>query len=295
MLLQGQTRSRSDRAVDVVIALRRRIGRDPVSSAAALFLVLVLVGSVGAGLSPYEPTAQDTRIALADPSLEHPLGTDHLGRDIFTRLLHGSRTTLFVGLVAVGFGLSVGTLLGAMAGYRGGRTETVIMRSIDVVLSFPLMLLAIVVVAVLGPGVGSLVVAIGVSQTPLFARLAHALALTVRTREFIVAAVSIGLPDGWIMRRHVLPNIIAPIVVQATAVTGVAILYASALSFLGLGIQPPTPDWGAMVADFRRFIFDRPQMPFYPGAAIALTVLALNLVGDALVDLLDPMARKSLA
>ena len=273
-------------------SLRHVFARSPALSIAVLFLLTVACGGLFAGFLPYDPIAQDVSNSLAPASPEHFLGTDDLGRDIFTRLVYGSRTTLLVGFFAVALALAFGMAFGTLAGYHGGLLESVVMRGTDVMLSFPLILLAIVLVEVLGPGISNLIVAIGVSQIPIFTRLAHALTLSVRSREYILAAIAVGVGDGRILRFHVLPNILAPIVVQATAVIAVAILYASALSFLGLGIQPPTPDWGSMVSDFRRFVFDRPHIPFYPGATIALTVLALNVVGDTLVELSDPTARQ---
>lgn len=235
----------------------------------------------------------DTPNRLQGISTVHLLGTDDFGRDIFTRLLYGSRSVLLVAFGAVAFAVGVGTLLGTIAGYRRGRFETWTMRLMDVMLSFPLVLVAIIIVVILGPGALNLIVAIGISQIPLFTRLAHSLALSVRSREFVQAAECLGATDARIVRAHILPNVLSPIVVQATTMVAVAILNATALNFLGFGIQPPSPDWGAMVSDFRRFIFDRPDLLFYPGAAIALVVLSLNLLGDGLIDVVDPAARRS--
>ncbi len=260
-----------------------------------MFLLIVLGGIFAPRLSSYDPIAQDTPNRLKGISAAHWLGTDDFGRDIFTRLLYGSQTVLLVAFVSIAFALAVGTLLGTLAGYRGGRLESLVMRTMDVMLSFPLLLLSIIIVVVLGPGVLNLILAIGVSQVPLFTRLARSLTLSIRTRDFVQAAAGFGADDARILGRHILPNIAAALVVQATTTMSLAILNAASLNFLGFGIQPPSPDWGAMVSDFRRFVFDRPELPLYPGAAIAMTVLSLNLLGDGLIDLLDPTARKDLA
>jgi peptide/nickel transport system permease protein len=256
-----------------------------------ILLVIVLAGLVGPMLLAYDPFQMDTAHKLLPPSAVHLLGTDHFGRDIFTRILYGSRTTLFVGAVSTLFSVTLGLILGIVAGYCGGVLDSLIMRAMDVMLSFPLVLLAIIIIAVLGPGLGNVIIAVGVSQIPLFARLSRSLALSVKQQEFLEAAVGLGARDSRILRLHVLPNIVTPIVVQATTTVAFAILSATSLNFLGLGIQPPSPDWGSMVNDFRRFIFDRPELPFYPGLALLVTVLCLNLLGDGLMELVDPTAR----
>jgi len=277
----------------------RHHARQPPCNPAALvgglvFLLIVLAGLLGPHLAAYDPIAQDARHRLQGVSAAHWLGTDDFGRDIFTRLLCGAQTVLLVAFASIGFALSVGTLLGILAGYRDGHLDSLVMRTMDVMLSFPLMLLSIIIVVVLGPGVLNLILAIGISQVPLFTRLARSLTLSVRTRDFVQAAAGFGATDARILAWHILPNIAAVLVVQATTTTSLAILNAASLNFLGLGIQPPAPDWGAMVADFRRFVFDRPELPLYPGAAIAITVLSLNLLSDGLIELVDPTARKNL-
>ncbi|MBI3977373.1 MAG: ABC transporter permease [Chloroflexi bacterium] len=274
----------------------RGLSRNPSALVGGIvFLAIALSGIFASVISPYDPIAQNTAIRLQDASPAHLLGTDHFGRDIFTRILFGSQTILLVAIVSIAFSLTVGTTLGIIAGYHGGRLETWIMRTMDVMLSFPLVLLAIIIVVVLGPGVINLILAIGISQVPLFTRLSRSLALSVRARDFVLAAICLGASSARILGQHIFPNIIAPLVVQATTTMALAILNATALNFLGFGIQPPSPDWGAMVSDFRRFVFDRPHLPLYPGVAIAVTVLCLNLLGDGLIDLVDPTARKNLA
>lgn len=257
-----------------------------------VLLAILLAGVVGPLLLPYDPFQMNTAKRLLPPSAAHLLGTDHFGRDIFTRILYGSRTTLFVGAVSTSFSVTLGLILGTVAGYRSGILDSLIMRTMDVMLSFPLVLLAIIIIAILGPGLRNVIIAVGISQVPLFARLSRSLALSVRHQEFVQAAVSLGAYDGRILRIHILPNILTPIVVQGMTTVALAILSATSLNFLGLGIQPPSPDWGSMVNDFRRFIFDRPELPLYPGIALLVTVLCLNLVGDGLIELVDPTARR---
>ncbi len=272
---------------------RRRWNRSLVAGSGILGTI-ALLALLAPLLTPYDPIAQNTGNRLQGISAAHLLGTDHFGRDIFTRLLYGSQTILLVATVSIAFAIGVGTLLGTLAGYHRGWIESGIMRAIDVMLSFPLILLAIIIVVVLGPGVLNLILAIGISQIPLFTRLAHSLTLSTRSRDFVQAAHCLGAPSGRILRAHILPNIAAPLFVQAATTMALAILNATALNFLGFGIQPPSPDWGAMVSDFKRFVFDQPHLPLYPGAAIAITVLSLNLLGDGLVGLVNPTARKQI-
>jgi peptide/nickel transport system permease protein len=242
-------------------------------------------------ITPYDPIAQDTPQRLQPPSPSHLLGTDQFGRDIAARIEVGSRTTLFVAGAAVAVALIAGGALGLIGGFLGGEIERVITMLMDILLSFPLLLLAIVAAFILGPGVVNLALAVAISQVPTFARLARALTLSVRDREFVVAANAVGAPPGRIMLRHVLPNIAAPLGAQATSTLALAILSATSLNFLGLGVQPPTPDWGAMVADAKRYIFDRPELALYPGSAILVTVFALNIAGDGFLDVLARRAK----
>lgn len=259
-----------------------------------MFGLILLAGVLGPLFSPYDPIAQDTPHRLQDPTAAHLLGTDHFGRDILTRLLYGTRSVLVVAFTSVGLALTVGGVLGMLAGYAGGAVESTIMRIADVMLSFPLVLLSVVIVVALGPGLANVALAVGISQVPIFIRLAQALTLSTRRRDFVEAARCLGADGPRVLSLHILPNIFGPLLVQSTATVALAILNATALNFLGLGIQPPSPDWGAMVSDFRRFVFDRPWLPLYPGLAIAITVLSINLLGDGVVQLLDPAARRRL-
>ncbi|GGM08072.1 MULTISPECIES: ABC transporter permease [Micromonospora] len=269
----------------VLTALRH----DPLALGGALvLLVLLVVGVAGQWLAPAGINEVDVDRMLQPPSLDHPFGTDELGRDVLSRVLVAARVSLQVGLVSVGIALTVGVTVGLLAGYYRGWADNVLMRGMDVLFAFPVLLLAVAIVAVLGPGLRTAMVAIGVVYTPIFARVTRASVLAVREQDFVRAAISIGTSDLRIMRRHVLPNVAAPLIVQTSLSLAFAILSEAALSFLGLGIQPPDPAWGRMLFDGRGFVTDAWWLGFFPGAAIFLTVLAFNLVGDALRDVLDP-------
>ncbi|RLQ09106.1 ABC transporter permease [Micromonospora sp. BL1] len=269
----------------VLDALRR----DPLAVGGTIVLVLlVVVGVAGPWLAPAGVNDVDVDQMLRPPSGAHPFGTDELGRDVLSRVLVAARVSLQVGAVSVGIALVAGVTLGLFAGYYRGWLDSVLMRCMDVLFAFPVLLLAVAIVAVLGPGLLTAMVAIGVVYTPIFARITRAGVLSVREQVFVRAAVSIGASDLRIMRRHVLPNIAAPLIVQTSLSLAFAILSEAALSFLGLGIQPPAPAWGRMLFDGRGFVTDAWWLGVFPGAAIFLTVLAFNLVGDALRDVLDP-------
>lgn len=256
----------------------------------AIFLIVVFAAVAAPVLSPYDPALQNIPARLQGPSIMHLLGTDDLGRDTFSRIVWGARPILVAGIVSVVLSTVIGSALGLVAGYLGGWIDDVIMRVIDVVLSFPIMLLAILIVATLGPGLNNALIAIAFAQVPGFARLVRSLVLSVAHNDFVEAARVLGARQTRIMLRHILPNLIGSIVVQATATLALAISLSAALSFLGLGVQPPEADWGVMVSDGRRLIFSNPLVPFIPGAAITLTVIALNFLGDGLRDWLDPTA-----
>ncbi|MFI5833654.1 ABC transporter permease [Micromonospora sp. NPDC051300] len=269
----------------VLDALRR----DPLAVGGTLvLLLLVVVGVFGPWLAPAGVNDVDVDAMLRPPSGSHLFGTDELGRDVLSRVLVAARVSLEVGVVSVGIALVAGVTLGLFAGYYRGWLDSVLMRCMDVLFAFPVLLLAVAIVAVLGPGLLTAMVAIGVVYTPIFARITRAGVLSVREQVFVRAAVSIGASDLRIMRRHVLPNIAAPLIVQTSLSLAFAILSEAALSFLGLGIQPPAPAWGRMLFDGRGFVTDAWWLGVFPGAAIFLTVLAFNLVGDALRDVLDP-------
>jgi len=262
---------------------------DPLAVAGAVVLVvLVVVGVLGPWLAPYGTNDVDVDNMLEHPTRAHPFGTDELGRDVFSRVIVAARVSLEVAVVSVGLALVVGVLIGLVAGYYRGWADNALMRCMDVLFAFPVLLLAVAIVAVLGPGLSTAMVAIGVVYAPIFARVTRASVLSVREQVFVRAAVSIGTSDARIMRRHVLPNIAAPLIVQTSLSLAFAILSEAALSFLGLGVQPPAPSWGRMLYDGRGFVTDAWWLGVFPGAAIFVTVLAFNLVGDALRDVLDP-------
>lgn len=239
-------------------------------------------------LAPYSPNDQDYLALTQAPSAAHPLGTDDLGRDVLSRIIYGSRVSLQVGLIAVGIAVSLGVTLGLLSGYLGGLTDTVIMRFVDAVQAFPGLILALAITAALGPGIGNAMLAIGFVSTPAIARLTRGQTLSIREREYVEAARVLGAPPLTIMARHIWPNVTAPIIVQATLLVASAIVTEASLSFLGVGVKPPTPSWGAMLRTGSQYLEVAPWMAFAPGIAIFLTVLAFNFVGDGLRQALDP-------
>jgi len=257
----------------------------------AILFALLLTALFANVIAPFPYDEQDLFATLHGPSLQHWFGTDEFGRDIFSRIIFGSRISLQVGFVAVGFSVAVGGFLGAVAGYYGGKIDNVIMRVMDVLLSIPQLLLAISVAASLGPGLLNLMLAVGIAAIPQYARLVRASVLSIRDQEFVEAAISVGSGDLRIIFKHILPNCLAPIIVQATLGVAFAILIAAGLSFIGLGLEPPTPEWGAMLSGGREFIRDYPYMTLFPGLAIMITILGLNFLGDGLRDALDPKLR----
>jgi len=254
-----------------------------------LFAVAAALAPV---LTPHDPFEQDLDARLLPPSRVHWLGTDDLGRDLLTRIIYGGRVSLTVGVVSVVIALAAGTLAGLFAGYYGRMADSVTMRLMDIMLAFPATLLAIFIVGIRGPGLNNAMLAIGVINIPIFARLVRGSVLRVRQEEFVDAARAVGASHIRIIGRHILPNTLAPIIVQATLGIGAAILEAAGLSFLGLGAQAPTPEWGAMLTNTREFLRDAPWAATFPGIAILLTVVGFNLLGDGLRDALDPRLRQ---
>ena len=253
-----------------------------------LFLVVTALAPV---LAPYDPIVADFANVLSPPTRAHPLGTDDIGRDILSRVIHGSRVSLQAGLFTVAIALTVGLPLGLIAGFRGGRLDDLIMRGIEVILSFPTLVLALGITAVLGPKLIHALFAIGIVFVPHFARLIRGQVLTVKENDFIAAARALGASDLRVIRRHVLPNCLAPILVQSSFSIAFAILTEAALSFLGLGTQPPTPSWGIMLAMGRGYLEQAPWLGAFPGLAIFVTVLGFNLLGDGIRDALDPRLK----
>ena len=257
----------------------------------AIVAVAALAAVVGPALAPVDPAAQQLALRLAGPSAAHPFGLDELGRDILARVLAGARISFLVGLVVVSVSASVGTLLGAVAGYFGGALDEVISRVIDTLLAFPGMLLSIALVAVLGPSLANVLLAMAVVGWVSYARLVRGQVLKAREFDYVQAARALGARTPRVLWRHVIPSAIPAVVVQATLGMAGAIIGEAALSFLGLGVQPPTPSWGTMLNGGRAHILDAPHLTLFPGLAIALLVLGFNFLGDGLRDRLDPRSR----
>ena len=242
-------------------------------------------------VAPHEPSRTDIMTSLEGPSRSHWLGTDDLGRDILSRVIYGARISLLVGIVSVAIALFFGAVIGVASGYFGGVLDQVLMRVMDAILSFPALVLAIAIAAVLGAGLAAPMIAIAVVNVPVFARVARGQVLTAREQEFVIAARTLGSNHGRIMFRHILPNIAPPLIVQTSLSVAFAILAEASLSFLGLGVSPPDASWGRMVSEGRQYLQDAPWLVFGPGAAIFLAVMGLNFVGDGLRDALDPRLR----
>lgn len=273
--------------------LRRLFQRRLVILGAFLVVGFLLVSLSAPLLAPQGYDEQDLPGRLEHPSSRHLLGTDMLGRDLLSRIVWGARISLGVGVLAVSFGLTIGSFLGLLSGFYGMVFDRAVMGAMDILLAFPGILLAVAVVAALGPGLPQVMVAVGIHQIPSFARLVRGSVLSVRRREFVDAARVLGVSDFRIMRRHILPNITAPLIVLTSLDIGTAILTSASLSFLGLGAQPPLPDWGGMINQGRAALRSAWWIGVFPGLAIMLTVLGFNLIGDGLRDALDPRLRSS--
>jgi peptide/nickel transport system permease protein len=274
--------------------MKRLLRNFAFTSGAILTIVLILVAIAAPLISPFDPNAQDTFRRLEPPSKQHPLGLDDLGRDVLSRILFGARVSLRVGFSVVILASVIGITLGAMAGYFGGMVDTIVMRITDILLAFPGILLAIALVAVLGPSLNNVILALAMIGWVGYARLVRGQVLKVREMEFVTAARALGARSPRVIVRHVLPNVINPVIVMATLGLAGAILAEAALSFLGLGVQPPTPSWGAMLTAGRRYLGLANHLAIYPGIAIMLAVMGLNFLGDGLIDALDPKYRKML-
>lgn len=258
--------------------------------ALAIILLLFAFALFATSIAPYGWKQQDIINRFESPSRAHFFGTDELGRDIFSRLLYGARYSLTIGVLAVALSFTIGTLIGTIAGFYR-QLDSVIMRLIDIMMAFPGILLAIAIVAALGPGFLNTIIAIGVNEVPSFARITRAMVLSLRERDYVTAAKVLGARDNYIVRRHVLVNLVSPLIVFASLRVSTAILTGATLSFLGLGVQPPIPEWGAMVSTARQYIATAPHTFLFPTLAIFVTVIAFNLLGDALRDTLDPTLR----
>ncbi len=273
----------------VLVTARRFLLRNPLNMMALILLIALLVVAVFGGLlAPYDPIVPSYSQLLASPSGAHPFGTDEIGRDVLSRVLAGAGVSLLVAAVVLVSGVAIGTVLGALAGLFGGITDEAIMRVTDVFLAFPSFILAEAVSASIGPGLNTLMLSLAVVWWPWYARLARGQVLQIRALDFVEAARALGVATPRMLWRHILPNTVAPILVQMSLDVGYAILAASGLSFLGLGMQPPDPEWGTMIADAQNHLQDAWWMAAFPGAALAVSVLAFNLLGDGLRDFLDP-------
>lgn len=255
---------------------------------AGVIAIFVLVSVGGAWISPYDPIKQDLRFNLTTPSIKHLLGTDELGRDIFSRILTGTRISIAIAIASVGVGLLIGVPLGLISGFWGGKVDFILQRITDTMLAFPGFLLALALVSIIGVGFKNAVLSIGLSSVPIYIRLVRGCVLSIREQAYVEAARALGTPNLVILYRHIVTNAMVPIIVQSTLGMGTAILHAAGLGFLGLGVQPPTPEWGAMLGTGRAYIFVAPHVATFPGLAIFFAVLGFNLFGDGLRDALDP-------
>ena len=259
-----------------------------------LVIFLVVISALGADwIAGHDPTRMDARARLAGPSLAHLFGTDQFGRDVLARVIHGGRTSLEVALTAVSIAVVVGALIGILTGLYGGWVDAVTTRLMDVLIAFPALLLALFLVAVLGADLRNLIIAISLTRVPYFARLVRAEVAALAARPFITAARTMGATQAWIIRRHIVPNIVPLLIIFGTTDIAAAIIAESALSYLGLGAQPPTPSWGRMLTESRGFIGQAPWLAVFPGLFIMVTVIAFNLLGDGLRDVLDPRLKGS--
>lgn len=269
-----------------------RFRRNKSAVTGALIVVgFALMAILAPFLAPYDPIKQNIDESLVPPSIKHAFGCDLFGRDILSRVIHGARISLIVATLGVSLAAVLGTIIGAIAGYNGGIVDEVLMRAMDVLLAFPDIFLAIAIIAAVGPGLVNVILAISIYNLPQFSRVSRSSVLTVKEKEFIEAAKAIGESTPSILLRYILPNCLAPLIVLATLRMAASILTASGLSFLGLGVQPPTPEWGAMMSDALLFLRTAPHVGLFPGLALLITILGFNMLGDGLNDALNPRLR----
>lgn len=272
-----------------LVAVLRSLIRNPGSAIGlAIVVSLILVAAFAPLLAPFEPTQMGAGSRLEPPSGSHLFGTDEFGRDILSRVIYGARLTMKIGLIAVGISLSIGTIVGLLSAYAGGWIESILMRGIDVLFSFTETLIALAAVAVLGPSLQNAMIAVGIAAIPFYARIAHSSALAEKNKPYFEATQAVGAGHQRVVLFHLLPNIAAPMIIVSSLGVSIAILAAAALSFLGLGAQPPSPEWGAMLSAGRDFFSRAPWLMIFPGVAITITVLGFNLLGDGLQEALDP-------
>lgn len=277
---------------DLKKAVRRFARRKVAVLGVSIVLLFALVALAAPFIATADPNGQNLSRILEPPGGEHPLGTDELGRDIWSRVVYGARVSLIIGIASVLLAVVIGVPLGAIAGYHGGWIDELMMRALDVLLAFPGVLLTIVLVVILGPSLRNVIISVAVYSVPGFARLARGEALALRNAEFIEASQALGAPGWWIIATHVIPNIISPVIVMGTLSVGNNILTAASMGFLGMGVPPDVPEWGAMLSNGRKYLLVAPHAATIPGLAILLLVLGLNLFGDGLRDILDPKMRE---
>lgn len=256
-----------------------------------ILVILILTAIFADFIAPYPYSAQDLSMRFLSPSREHLMGTDNFGRDIFSRIIIGAKISLQIGLISVFFSMIIGTFIGAIAGYYN-KADNILMRIMDVILSIPQLIFAIALAAALGNGMKNLILAVSISSIPRYAKIVRSQVLSIKEREFVEAAKMSGASELKIILKYILPNAFAPVIVEATLGVGTSILSAASLSFIGMGIMPPKPEWGQMLSEGRAYIRDYPHMTLFPGLAIAITILSLNIVGDGLRDALDPKLRR---
>lgn len=292
--LYAEKRSRPARNSDsLAMIVWRQIRRNRLAILGSIILlILALTGIFAPVIAPYDPYKTDYSYVKKPPTAEHILGVDELGRDVFSRLIYGAQTSLVIGIGVVAIAMSIGVPLGAVAGYYGGAADMIIMRIVDILMAFPFIVLAIAMVAVIGPGLLNMMLVLGSVTWIWYTRLVRSMVLSLRESDYIVAAHSIGANGIGIIFRHLLPNVLGVVIVQASFSVAEAILASAALSYLGLGAQPPTAEWGAMLSSAKEFLRILPVMSIAPGIAIMITVLAINFIGDALRDALDPTLRQ---
>jgi peptide/nickel transport system permease protein len=254
-------------------------------------LFFIILAILSPWISPYDPFEYNMKALLEVPSWTHPFGTDQFGRDVLSRIIHGSRISLMIGVVGVGISIVIGVTLGTIAGYFGGLTDSIIMRIMDILMAFPGFLLALAIISILGPSMINVMIAIGIFSIPTFARIMRSSVISIKYKEYIEATKSLGGSNFFIITKHVVPNCIAPIIVLLSMRIATAILSAAGLSFLGLGAQPPTPEWGAMLSEGREFIRSSPHLSTFPGLVIMVVALGFNMLGDGLRDALDPQMK----
>ncbi len=263
------------------------------SAVAGLIMVMIIlpVALLSPLIAPYDPIDQNVELQLKAPDKSHPLGTDSFGRDMLSRILVGGRVSLTVGVLSVLLGMVIGSPFGLLAGYYGGKLDILITRAIDILMSFPTLLMGLMVLAILGPGMNNLIISIALAFAPRFARMARAPTISIKEQDFVTASRALGMNDWRIMFRHILPNIIGDISVMATLWTATAIRLEANLSFIGIGVQPPTPSWGVMIRTGVDYLTNAPWISIYSGLAILITVLSFNMIGDGLRDIIDPKLR----